>query len=381
MAIDEAKLMDCHPQKASLIFRTVGLRATIAWICLAQTYMCCAQELPVVSYRFIEDPIEAPRQDQPYLPIPEASLTMLQGTLQRDQVFAVQVVAARANAGFAIQKEVLDAIPSVARSANTVELRRALVSAAVAMKSKELLVGLREFLELDELSSIEVETQAADLDREYWLDLWRKRLQDPTTHEPALVRALDGIGRFGASEDVPTIRQRLESDRRPNVATACCKALGQLASEGLESLAKNRLQGEFHRASTERSIQAVSLLRNHRSPEAKLLLAEFASSLPIAGVPEALLSLFASDSQAAVAIARKRFADKDPKVRAACIETLISANHPEDIPQLVGALRDPILKNRQLAAKKLVQIAHTSPDLVVTLLEAELNSESWQSIE
>ncbi len=82
-----------------------------------------------------------------------------------------------------------------------------------------------------------------------------------------------------------------------------------------------------------------------------------------------------------VTIARKRVNDKDPIVRAACVETLVAANKDEDLPLLIHALRDPIKSNRRLSAQKLVQVAHASAEKVVPLLEEELNSESWQSIE
>ncbi len=251
------------------------------------------QELPVVSYRFIEDPVTAPRQDQPYLPIPDANLAMLQSSLMRDRLFAIQVVAARANAGLSIPAEVIAALPDMAKTATTDDLRRALVSAAVALKSKETIEVLREFAGSDTLSSIELERNAAELDKDYWLNVWRKRLGDAKTHEPALVRAIEGVGQFGNADDAQAIQQKLESDGRSKVATAACRALGNLRNQGLESVSRNRIAQDPSQTSNERCIQAISLIRNHTSPEAKKLFEIYAGQFENAGVmkPEVTLRM------------------------------------------------------------------------------------------
>ncbi len=212
------------------------------------------------------------------------------------------------------------------------------------------------------------------------VDVWRQRLNEGTAEFSSQLTALDGLRLLGSESDRQVLAGLVGRAETPGpMRLQASKALGALASSGLEELAKQMLD-----ADNELSYQiAANLLRNHSSPKAielsKIILDQgdaFAKALAFQAVATA-------DLAQALDLAEELIDHPDDKLRLAAVNVLSRAEDEASLNVQVGALDDVNLRVRQAVRNNLREKSSKAElsNLVQQAVSQFLAGEAWQGIE
>jgi HEAT repeat protein len=214
--------------------------------------------------------------------------------------------------------------------------------------------------------------------------LWLERLRDPATPLRSLVLAIRGLGQAREEQAAERLRElALQGDETPRVVRAeAAQALGTLRASGLEKDAESLATDTSPRGIVAR-LAAVSLLREHRSPEAVRQLQRLAKDAEPAVAGAALATLLVNDAALIVPMLDQVLANPDAKVRTLGVETLFRQPSEKHLKLLADRLDDVHPEVREKARHALRELAGKKDLRGWIIIEATrmLQTQSWRGLE
>jgi hypothetical protein len=210
-------------------------------------------------------------------------------------------------------------------------------------------------------------------------ELWRKRLGNPSTANADLILAIEGIGQVGQASDVALLEKILRANRStPSTRLLACRAIGNLASEGMSGLAKQIVQSDVE----DKHLLAASVLARHRDAAALELLQTIFETGSSPSQRIAAGAIATGHSQFAIEMAGKWILHPDDQIRITGLTTLQQQPSPERIRMQSTLLGDVSTQVRQLVREQLRELAQGDHrPSVDECLGEQLASGSWRALE
>jgi len=213
--------------------------------------------------------------------------------------------------------------------------------------------------------------------------LWRQRLNDPTTATQALLISINGLA---ISQDKSQSAQlsKLVVDRYTAfpLRLAAARALAELQPDSLEPLVSELISGNNASQRRQRILASV-LLRHHSGEAAEELLEKFALDAEPA-VADAALTRLIEIAPARIAKHQSELlASRDANVRRFTVQALALFPNDEHTIALARTTNDPNPGIRLLARNTLLNYAteHNLRDAVLREADKLLGEDDWRGIE
>lgn len=259
-------------------------------------------------------------------------------------------------------------------------LRLTMAAAAIAVATAEHAEQLWQLLGGEPETRPLIERALIDWARPLPLELWRERLQDPSSSLRDLLLAIEGVGIGGSSQDQAALEALLRNDRYPvAVKLITARALARVAPSGLEKLAQETFQSNCEQA----ALLAATLLSQHTSQPASELLQTLLDTDDAAAQRVAYAA--AAEHFPAMAQARAVVMLEHPNnnIRRTAVEVLNRVETEDGVRQQAIALAD---RNRRIRnqARANLQTKAEQPELrgvVEEVVAAQLRAEQFQAVE
>lgn len=218
--------------------------------------------------------------------------------------------------------------------------------------------------------------QKCDVAKEAWL----QRLSNPECSHGDLMLAVEGVAACQVTEARPALEQLVRSDAIfPPTRIVASRALGTLATDGLEALAEQILASNR----TAKEQLAASLLAKHKSPAAEQSIAKI-----IAG-PFAPAQILAFDwyvnhrPEQAKELAGKQLEHPDSSMRLAAAKVLHGYDDTDSLRLQSQLLSDRNVTNRRTIRDHLIAKAasETLKPVVDEVLSQHLTGEAYEGVE
>ncbi|GAB5403194.1 MAG: hypothetical protein Aurels2KO_14250 [Aureliella sp.] len=237
----------------------------------------------------------------------------------------------------------------------------AYLSGAMALGSADIAEQIWTAAQTDLTAQLAVEGWLIEIRSDLALYKWRKRLQDATEQNESYLIAIEGVGAVGSESDVPAIQEVVRSSTSYlTTRLTASTALGQLASDGLESFAQLLLESDLPM----RELLAAKVLAGHTSSEAGQICERILASEAEVSHGPAFRVLASVDAERARDAAKNGLL-KHPEstVRQLAVEHLANLDDADSLRALGFSLRDSNPETRR-TARAALQRAYVTHDSV-----------------
>ncbi|HEV3236486.1 MAG TPA: hypothetical protein VGZ25_05830 [Gemmataceae bacterium] len=263
-------------------------------------------------------------------------------------------------------------------------VRLAAARALVALEAKQTAPTLFKQLESANLQlRTIIEPALAKWDHQPARETWLLRLKAANASPQSLLIALRCLATVKENKAIqPALELALNDSMKLSVRLEAARTLSALQSEGLETTASGLLGGNGKADLVARTV-AVSMLRQHKSPEAIKILQVMVKDSEPALVFLAASRLFEIDYQLLAPSLPELLANSDFKVRKLGVEVIAKNPEKKSIALLIEAVNDAHLDVRKRARQVLLEWAGNKPlhDPIIAQASKVLDSDQGRALE
>lgn len=267
------------------------------------------------------------------------------------------------------------------------QIEQAMVSAALGMSSSlDEIAKIWNALDGNNILRRAVEPKLVEWKSDVALGLWRERLSghvsglNHVADQNQVLVAVEGIAAVGNETDRPLLESLLGSERTlMPVKFAASKALGELVSSDLESLARETLDSGLAHA----ELNAANLLSQHSSDAAQQMLVEILGKTSAPAHWIAYQTLATAFPKKARELADKMILHADNQVRRVAVQVADANEDRASLELQASALSDRNVGVRRLVRENLTRKGQNPEwkSVVDEAIDAHLAGDRFEGVE